>query len=488
MRSCVVLAVLLIAAGTLTADRLVRLHGLTDYSIQSLLEEGYDIANSSLSEDYVDIMICERDIHMLDGKAEVIRLLPLEWSQLLPENTDNAGYYYSPEENWAFWCSQASAYSDLVDTPVTIGQSFENRDIYMIRMTSSAGPPSKPAILFTSLTHAREPGGNSVLIDWSMWLADEYGNDTMATFILDNANIYFIPIVNPDGYLENMPGGGMQRKNMNFTVPVASSGIDLNRNFGYMWGYDNVGSSPDPYAYNYRGSAPFSEPESQVMRDFHNSTDPIGIMNYHTYGRYLLNPWGYTSTVCPDEATYQAWGAQMTSQNDYAHGSCYQCLGYFANGDASDWAYGDTSHDFCMGFSPEVGNSFWGGQNDSTIIAGDCEDCRFMNRLFCMFLLESVGIGDNADLGIAGDFSITGLSPNPVTASLNIAIDLPAGSVEISVYDLSGRRVASIDASGVSPGTGLLSWNAPSEVPNGVYIVRAVSGDVVLHARFTLLR
>jgi len=271
MRTGIALAVLLVATGPLAADRLVRLHGLTDCSIESLLEEGYDITSVNLAEDFVDIMISERDMHTLDGKAEDIRLLPLGWSQLLPENTDNAGYYYSPEENWSFWCGHAAAHSDLVDTPVTIGLSFESRDIYMIRMTSSSGPPAKPEILFTSLTHAREPGGNSAVIDFAVWLADEYGSDTMATFILDNAQIMFVPIVNPDGYLENMPGGGMQRKNMNFTVPVPSSGIDLNRNYSYMWGCDDVGSSPDPYAYNYRGSEPFSEPETQVMRDFHNN-------------------------------------------------------------------------------------------------------------------------------------------------------------------------------------------------------------------------
>jgi len=179
----------------------------------------------------------------------------------------------------------------------------------------------------------------------------------------------------------------------------------------------------------------------------------------------------------------------MTSQNGYAHGSCYQCLGYFANGDANDWSYGDTGHDFCMGFSPEVGyNGFWGGQNDSTIIAGDCADCRFMNKLFCMFLLESVGISADADLGITGDLSITSVSPNPVTTSLNIAINVPEGPVEISVYDMTGRRIASLDAAGVSPGTSLLGWSAPGDVPNGVYIVRVVSEDAVSQARFTLLR
>jgi len=111
-----------------------------------------------------------------------------------------------------------------------------------------------------------------------------------------------------------------------------------------------------------------------------------------------------------------------------------------------------------------------------------------MNKLFCMFLLESVGISADADLGITGDLSITSVSPNPVTTSLNIAINVPEGPVEISVYDMTGRRIASLDAAGVSPGTSLLGWSAPGDVPNGVYIVRVVSEDAVSQARFTLLR
>ena len=489
MKLLTITAGLLLAVAPLAADRLVRLHGLVDCSIESLLEEGYEIANSSVSDGYVDILISERDLYTLEGKAEDIRLLPIEWSQLLPENSRNAGYYYSPEENWAFWCNQASVHSDLVDTPVTIGLAFEDRDIYMIRMTSASGPPTKPSILFTALTHAREPGGNAVLIDWSMWLADEYGSDTMATFILDNAQIYFIPIVNPDGYLENMPGGGMHRKNMNFSVPVPSSGIDLNRNFGYMWGYDNIGSSPDPYSSTYRGSSAFSEDETQTVRDFFLAIEPVGVMHYHDWGGYLLHPWGYTSSNCPDYATYQAWGAQMTAQNNYTYGSCSYCLGYPANGDASDWSYGDPSHPFCMSMSPEVGfNGFWGGQNDSTIIAVDCADCRFMNKLFCMFLLESVGIAVETSQEIAGDLSITGLSPNPVAGYMSISLDLPGSPVEISVFDLLGRKVGTISTEDIQSGENVVNWVVPSGIPDGVYLVRAVSGDAVSVSRFTLLR
>ena len=115
----------------------------------------------------------------------------------------------------------------------------------------------------------------------------------MAAHILDNSEIYIIPIVNPDGYVDNMTGSNMQRKNMNFTTPVPSSGIDLNRNFGYQWGYNDYGSSPYPYDETYRGEVAFSEPETQLIRSFTNTIDPIGSMHYHSYGGMLIYPWGY---------------------------------------------------------------------------------------------------------------------------------------------------------------------------------------------------
>ena len=59
-------------------------------------------------------------------------------------------------------------------------------------------------------------------------------------------------------------------------------GVDLNRNFGYMWGYDDEGSSPDPYSETYRGASAFSEPETQALREFVNDREFKICLNYHT--------------------------------------------------------------------------------------------------------------------------------------------------------------------------------------------------------------
>ena len=56
--------------------------------------------------------------------------------------------------------------------------------------------------------------------------------------IVDSTEMYFIPCVNPDGYVYNETtnpnGGGYWRKNRRNNND-GSYGVDLNRNYGYEW-------------------------------------------------------------------------------------------------------------------------------------------------------------------------------------------------------------------------------------------------------------
>ncbi|MCD4702144.1 MAG: hypothetical protein K8S24_09850 [Candidatus Aegiribacteria sp.] len=470
------------------SEVMVRLFELQNCSLESLLADGYDIAAVNRRQNYVDIVIDESYISTLESKATAIRILPESWVRLLPENTDDAGYYLDPAETWAFWTDLAATYPDLVQYPVTQGQSFHGRDIYSICITSSSGPSDKPAIFFNSLIHSREPATNSVLADFGMWLATEYNNDTMATCILDNSEIYIMPIVNPDGYEYNMPNGGDQRKNMNFTTPVSSSGIDLNRNFGYQWGYDDYGSSPHPYDNTYRGHEAFSEPETEVLRCFTNSIDPVGSMHYHSYGGMVIYSWNYVNQPTDHQSTFQSWASAMTAQNGYQYGRCGQLM-YPSNGDACDWSYDDSEHQTCLSFGVEVDdNGFWGSQNDSSAIAEFCAECRFMNILLCMNLINLTGIEINTEGVSTGILSVTGLSPNPVMNSLKFSARIPSGSLFVTIFDLSGRRIDQFDLENLESGDCQLNWDVPEDAPNGVYMLIIESGNHIAGSRFTVLR
>jgi hypothetical protein len=139
-------------------------------------------------------------------------------------------------------------------------------------------------------------------------------------------------------------------------------GVDLNRNWGYMWGYDNEGSSPYTYSETYRGPSAFSEPETQVVRNFINSHNFSFIINAHTYGGYLLYPWGYDDIYTPDHDIFTAIGDSASSLVGYPHGTAWDLL-YNTNGDANDWDYGEQiEKPLILCLAPETGDAgdgFW---------------------------------------------------------------------------------------------------------------------------------
>ena len=184
MRKMLMLALFLMIPTVLYGGRLIRIPASTDSDFTSVQAMGYDITSGSRADGYVDIMVEDRYVEETLVRYPEAKLLPLDWSTLLSNTDDEMGFYHGPNENNAFWATLAEN-NDMVDTPASYGTSFQGRDLYYVRMTNAgAGAPS---ILFTALTHGREPGGNSAVIDFAQWLTTEYGSDTMATFIMDSS-------------------------------------------------------------------------------------------------------------------------------------------------------------------------------------------------------------------------------------------------------------------------------------------------------------
>lgn len=256
-------------------------------------------------------------------------------------------------------------YPTLISAKWSIGMSYENREIWCVRMTKNPDAPTgKPEVFIYALTHAREPMGMECVIYYMYWLLENYNVDPVATYILDNREIYFIPIYNADGYYynetNNPNGGGTWRKNRK---PCSGgTGTDLNRNYGIYqyWNSTNGGSSTSCNSDTYRGTSPNSDPETQAFENFVNSRNFKSGLSYHTYGGDLLRPWAWCDPTPPvDSLIFNEWGRSMTQFNGYRYGSVYGILGYYSRGDALDWMYGDSGHTKVIGLTPEVGSSFW---------------------------------------------------------------------------------------------------------------------------------
>lgn len=263
--------------------------------------------------------------------------------------------------------SMQRAYPLLISARDSIGKSIEGRPIWSVRMTGNgAASQTRPKVLYTGLHHAREPQGMMALIYFMWYVLERYGVDAEVTGLLDSRDLTLVPVVNPDGYAYNEyndpMGGGTWRKNRRHNKD-GSVGVDLNRNYGYRWGFDNVGSTGNGFDDVYRGTAAFSEPETQAIRDLCYRNVFSAGFNYHTYGNLLIHPFGYNNTDPPDSVLYRRLGDILTAHNYYAFGTGNATVGYVTNGDADDWMYGDTetkARIFSM--TPEVGNDtdwFW---------------------------------------------------------------------------------------------------------------------------------
>lgn len=225
----------------------------------------------------------------------------------------------------------------------------------------------EPAIFYGAAIHAREPISVSNLVYFLWYLLENAAFRPDLQYILNNAEIYVMPMINPDGYyyneITNPNGGGNWRKNMRNNGD-GTIGVDLNRNFPYAWGWDDLGSSPDPASFTYRGPYPASEPEVQAViwlahqEKFHYS------LLHHSYGNYLIHPWNYLDAQCPDSSRFKASAALATQYNAYRTGNCAETVGYLANGGSDDYLYADTSNgkNQILAMTPETGtyyDGFW---------------------------------------------------------------------------------------------------------------------------------
>ncbi|HLP94244.1 MAG TPA: M14 family zinc carboxypeptidase [Saprospiraceae bacterium] len=248
-----------------------------------------------------------------------------------------------------------TARADASDTITT----WEGRKIQFVKISDNpdADEPESE-VLYTALHHSREPNGASQLLFFMWYLLENYATDPEIKYLVDNLELYFIPCVNPDGYVYNETndpqGGGMWRKNLRDNGD-GSFGVDLNRNYGHFWGNDNNGSSPNPQSLTYRGPSAFSEPETRTIRDFARAHDFIFAHNYHTFSNLLIYPWAYNNTLA--DPSLAIFAKLFTRENKYKAGTSIETVGYNVNGSSDDWMFAEKG---INSYTPEVGKTgFW---------------------------------------------------------------------------------------------------------------------------------
>ncbi|MFN8588708.1 MAG: M14 family zinc carboxypeptidase [Candidatus Eisenbacteria bacterium] len=302
-----------------------------------------------------------------DGVFRAEELPPAGWGSL-------GGYWTLAEIKMKLDLMVASDTRALVaDKLDTLGWSLHGRPIWGLQLGKAVvGPDTRPVAYYNSLTHAREPGGMHALFAFADTLLARYDSDPEVRYLLDQRRVYLVPCVNPDGYRFNQSiwdstgNFGMWRKNLRDNnangVTGAGDGVDLNRNFGFRWGWNNTGSSGTAGSETYRGPSANSEPETRVQRDAVIARRPVTGLSYHTYSDLLVHPWGWTVAGTPDSLKFQTWTDELSRDNGFAGGPGPRIL-YETNGDFNDFVYGDTLlKPKGYSWTPEMGgpdDGFW---------------------------------------------------------------------------------------------------------------------------------
>ena len=270
----------------------------------------------------------------------------------------------------------AADHSDIVHIK-TIGYSVDGRSILAAKVSDSADlDEDEPEIFFDGATHGNERIGAEVALYLIDLLTDEYGIDPAVTSLVDGREIWVIPMVNPDGVERG------RRENTN--------GVDLNRDYGYMW--DGWGGSPSP----------LSQPEVESIWRFVLDRRFVFSTSFHSGTEYMSLPWSYHYDATPDDGALRFLGSVYDSYTDYGYGQGSHGM-YDIHGSSKDSHYGSQG---TLAWTIELSIS-------KTPPASQIDHYCELNREAMLFLIEACGHGVRGTVTDA----VTG-APVPATVEI----------------------------------------------------------------------
>ncbi|MDZ7374134.1 MAG: M14 family zinc carboxypeptidase [candidate division KSB1 bacterium] len=344
----------------------VRVPDVADPAVVQFLRAGPDVAGYDAASRTLFVLTRPRDVALLDSLR-----LPYEVEipdlAIFESHLRQSGYFehfhdYGECKSELQWAERS--YPGIAKV-YDLGDSWEktqrlaDRDILAIKISDNVETEEdEPRVAIVANHHAREIITPEIAIFLIHYLLERYGKDPYITYLVNQRQIWILPTLNPDGldYVHRFDRWWRKnrRRNANGTY-----GVDLNRNYGFMWGFDDVGSSPEPSSEVYRGEAPFSEPETQAFRDLCLREPFRIVLSLHSFGRLVLFPWGYIPENTPDHEVFRALADSMVGYNRYTPRNAASGVIYLTNGEACDWLYGEQELKTKMfGFTLEVGTSF----------------------------------------------------------------------------------------------------------------------------------
>ncbi|MCD4690031.1 immune inhibitor A, partial [bacterium] len=403
---------------------------------------------------------------------------------------DNFGDFHTYSETIDHIDALRAAYPSIVGEKIDIATTEEGRTVWAFKISDNPGVDEpEPEVLFDALHHAREPITIDAIIYFMDWLTSNYGTDPEATFLVDNREIWFIPVVNPDGYCYNETqdpgGGGMWRKNRRDNAGSTCYGVDPNRNYDWEWGTSGI--SYDPCSDIYCGTAAFSEPEIAGYRDFVVAHDFVTNITFHSVVGAILVPWAHTSSFTPpepDNTMFHDIANAMAVYNGYEVGTAWEVISYTCSGTTTDWLYG--AHGIWSVCIEVGGSGFWPLESEIPGLAAEnLWPQQYMSRIAGAYLaLEGTqfagGNGDQEpDAGETLDLTVTIENQGILAGASNVHVTLLTDDPYVDLHDAYTTLGTITAGSTADNSSDPFSFSVDASTPDGhgLIVTLVIEGD-----------
>ena len=377
-----VIAILISVTISAQQKKVIRLDHVSKKDFLELIKKGYDIA-SFKPNSFIDIVVTENEENTL--KNEGYSFITVQTEEQIKKNLivgkTLSGYrtYNDLLTELQQIETNNPAICKLYDIGDTRGKEYANagnanyndyqQDIWLMKVSDNvAAEEDEPSVFYFAEHHAREPISLEVNMYILNYLISNYGTDPDVTNWINNTQIWFVPLVNPNGHKVVIDEDDTWwRKNIRdnngngiLDIPGGSypDGVDPNRNYG--WHFGGTGSSSDPTSQTYHGPSAFSEPEIASIKSLVDSHHFVAGITYHSYSELVLFPYGYDNNVtAPDHDALQELAVSMANTIPAAGGGTYTPQEswqlYPASGVTDDYTYGQ---DGIFTFTIELGTEF----------------------------------------------------------------------------------------------------------------------------------
>lgn len=507
--------------------------------VYELTELGVSVEH--LKKNYVETHLKEKMIERVRRAGYTVYILPAE---------------EFPEAEYHGYASMEARLDSIVQNypaiaeKISLGQSVQGRELWALKISDNVNIDEKePEVRFIGIIHGDEPIGCELTLYLADTLTMEYGNDPYLTSLVDDRELFLIPMMNPDGREAG------SRYNAN--------GEDLNRDF------------PVPDGGSNGGYVPGMEIETKNIIEWSDTMDFVLSVTYHSGAQIVNYQWDYTHDMPPFVELIRKTAIGYAVRNDTIFYNPYPSYAdsgtirgsewYVVRGSLQDWCYDSTD---CIDLTVELKstkwppsselNNLWQNNSESMLwliehagkgIRGVVTDYNSGEPVACSYQVDTVskifnndpkegdfyrplltgtydlsfeasGYRDTIISGVEVKFDSTtflhvqmkpssyvetddsipasryilyDVKPDPGHDECFIGYFLPEKrKVKVSICNLAGREIIKIEDENKEEGYHEIRWNCTDrngkKIPGGIYFVRMTAGENSFSRKFLILR